>query len=137
MECLELNPANDFTKWEADYIEELHALDFQESLGNMLLFEDDTIKLWNLKLEKGERMPFIRHNKDYSWISETDALLKSRFGNGRISLIRVKQGDTEYYENNGKNCINDLENLGDEPVIFKVLEYKEQMYLAKNKYMLN
>ncbi|MFK7814302.1 MAG: hypothetical protein AB8B59_17520 [Maribacter sp.] len=128
MDCLELNPVNDFTKWEAAYIKELHSLEFKETMGNMLLFEDDSIKLWNLKLDKGERMPFLRHNKDYSWISETDSLLKSRFGNGRISLIRVTKGETKYLENAGKNYINDLENIGDTPVVFKILEYKDAFH---------
>ncbi|MDT0607800.1 hypothetical protein [Croceitalea rosinachiae] len=136
MDCLELNSANDFTKWEEKYIKELHSLEFKDALGNMLLFEDDTIKLWNLKLNKGERMPFVRHNKDYSWISESDAILKSRWGNGRISLIRVSQGDTEFFENSEKNLINDLENLGNGPVVFKVLEYK-QIYSIEKQFMLN
>ena len=128
VECLELNPAHDFTKWENTYIEELHALEFKESLGNILLFEDDSIRLWNLKLNAGERMPFLRHNKNYSWISENNALLKSRFGNGKISLIRVNKGDTQYFEHSGKNYINDLENLGETQAIFKVLEYKQEFH---------
>ena len=128
MECLELNPKDDFSKWEDKYIKELQFLEFNESLGNMLLFEDNMIKLWNLKLEAGQRMPFLRHNKNYSWISETDAILKSRFGNGRISLIRVSQGDTDYFENANKSCINDLENLGEGPALFKILEYKHRFH---------
>jgi len=128
MNCLELNPAHDFTKWEDKYVKELHMTEFNESLGNLLLFEDETIRLWNLRLGAGERIPFLRHNKNYSWISETNAVLKSRFGNGRISLIRINEGDTEYFENSGKNFINDLENLGDTPVIFKVLEYKQKFH---------
>ncbi|WP_350288767.1 hypothetical protein [uncultured Croceitalea sp.] len=128
MDCLELNPVHDFTKWEANYIEELNLLEFNESLGSMLLFEDDSIKLWNLKLEKGERMPFWRNNKDYSWISETDALLKSRFGNGKIALVRIAKGETKYQENSGKDYINDLENIGETTAIFKVLEYKDRLH---------
>lgn len=126
MECLELNPKHDFSKWENKYIEELNFLEFGESLGNKLLFEDRSIRLWNLKLDVGERLPFLRHNKNYSWISETDAILKSRSGNGRISLIQVSQGDTRYFENADKEYINDLENLGEGPVLFKVLEYKQK-----------
>ncbi len=125
MECLELNPAHDFTQWEDKYVRELHLLEFSESLGNAVLFEDNTIRLWNLKLDVGERIPFVKNNKNYSWISETDALLKSRSGNGRVSLIRVNKGDTKYFENSGKDYINDLENLGETVVLFKVLEYKQ------------
>lgn len=126
MDCLELNPAHNFTQWEEHYIEELKSLEFKETLGNMLLFEDDSVKLWNLKLDKGERMPFLRHNKNFSWIAETNAILKSRSGNGRISLIRIEKGDTEYFEHSKKNYINDLENLGKNPAVFKILEYKRE-----------
>ncbi len=128
MDCLVLNPSHDFSQWETQYLQELDALEFKESLGNTLLFEDQAIKLWNLKLEVGERMPFLRHNKNYSWISESDALLKSRFGNGKITLIRVNQGDTEYFENLEKQYINDLENIGETPAVFKVLEYKQSFH---------
>ena len=128
MDCLELNPFHDFTNWEEKYVKELHILEFRESLGNMLLFEDDSIRLWNLKLDVGQRIPFLRHNKNYSWISETNAVLKSRFGNGRISLILINKGETKYFENSDKNYVNDLENLGETPAIFKVLEYKQNFH---------
>jgi len=128
MECLELNPKDDFSKWEAKYLKELHLLEFNESLGNILLFEDNSIRLWNLKLDAGERIPFLRHNKNYSWISETNAILKSRSGNGRISLIRGNEGETRYIENANKGYINDLENLGNVPAHFKVLEYKNRFH---------
>lgn len=136
MNCLELNPPNDFSKWEDKYIKELKSLDFKESLGNILVFEDETIKLWNLKLHKGERMPFVKHNKDYSWVSETDAILKTRCGSGRILLLKVEEGDTMYFENSQKNPINDLENLGDDTAAFKIVEFKEILNTQK-EFMLN
>lgn len=126
MDCFELNPAHDFSQWEEDYIDELKTLKFKESLGNTLLFEDSSVKLWSLKLDQGQRLPFFKHNKNYSWISETGAILKSRFGNGRISLIRVEKGDTDYFEHLEKNYINDLENLGNTQAIFKIIEYKKE-----------
>ena len=126
MDCIELNPKDNFSLWDTKYIKELHELEFTESLGNRLLFEDDNIRLWNLKLGIGERLPFMRNNKNYSWICETDAVLKSRFGNGRISLIRINKGETKYHQNAEKNYINDLENLTDTPALFKILEYKNK-----------
>ncbi len=128
MECTELNPAKNFKNWEPNYINELRSLQFKEHLGNKLLFEDDSIKLWNLKLDHGERMPFLKHDKNFSWIAENDAILKSRFGNGRIALIKIKQGDTEYFEHSHKDYINDLENLSKNPVVFKILEYKNEFH---------
>ncbi len=124
MNCTELNPANNFSTWEPNHLHELHSLAYKNQLGNTLLFEDDSIILWNLKLNQGERMPFLKHNKNFSWIAENDAVLKSRFGNGRISLIKISKGDTDYFEHRDKNYINDLENLSKTPIVFKILEYK-------------
>lgn|GEM_PF-2013179 len=124
MDCKELNPANDFKAWEPQLLQELHSLAFKEQLGSKLLFEDDSIILWNLKLAQGERMPFLKHNKNFSWIAENDAVLKSRFGNGRIAMIKINKGDTAYCEHSNKNYINDLENLSKIPIVFKILEYK-------------
>ena len=65
------------------------------------------------------------NHKSPNRLLETDALLKSRLGNGRVNLIWVNKGDTKYFENSGKDYINNLENLGETMILFKVLEYKQ------------
>ena len=40
-------------------------------------------------------------------------------------MLKINPGDTEYFENRGKNYINDLENIGEHPVYINILEYKE------------
>jgi hypothetical protein len=40
-------------------------------------------------------------------------------------MIKLNPGDTEYFENRGKNYVNDLENIGEATVVINILEYKE------------
>lgn len=39
-------------------------------------------------------------------------------------MIKLNQGDADYFENRGKNYINDLENIGEYAIVINILEYK-------------
>lgn len=125
MQFVELNPVGNFDPWEQEKIDELLHQQIKESLSNRLIFEDESIKLWDLRLLPGERLNFRRHNTNYGWVCTTGGLLITRYGNGKIDMIKLNPGDTEYFENRGKNYVNDLENIGEELVVINILEYKQ------------
>ncbi|NVN18345.1 hypothetical protein GUA46_08325 [Muricauda sp. HICW] len=125
MQFVELNPVGNFDPWEQEKIDELLHQQIKESLSNRLIFEDESIKLWDLRLLPGERLNFRRHNTNYGWVCTTGGLLITRYGNGKIDMIKLNPGDTEYFENIGKNYVNDLENIGEDLVVINILEYKQ------------
>jgi len=125
MQFVELNPVGNFDTWEQEKIEELLHQDIEQSLSNRLVFENEVIKLWDLMLLPGQRLNFRRHNTNYVWVCTTGGLVITRYGNGKIDMIKLDRGDTEYFENRGKNHINDLENIGEDTVLINILEYKE------------
>ncbi|WP_431121363.1 hypothetical protein [Flagellimonas flava] len=125
MQCVELNPVGNFDPWDQKMIDELLHNDVKESLGDRLVFENETVKLWDIRLEPGERLPFRKHNANYNWVCVTGGLALTRHGNGKISMVKLEPGDTEYWEFRGKNYTNDLENIGDRTIAINVLEYKE------------
>ena len=125
MQCVELNPVGNFDPWEQEKIDELLHQKITESLSNRLVFENESVKLWDLHLAPGERIPFRRHNTNYGWVCPTGGLVITRYGNGKIDMFKIDPGDTEYFENRGKNYINDLENIGEHSVYINILEYKE------------
>ena len=125
MQFVELNPTGNFDPWEQEKIDELLHQEIKESLSNRLVFEDESIKLWDLRLLPGERLNFRRHNTNYGWVCTTGGLLITRYGNGKIDMVKLNQGDTEYFENRGKDYINDLENIGEDMVVINILEYKQ------------
>lgn len=125
MQCVELNPVGNFDPWEQDKIDELLHEEITHSLGERLVFENESVKLWDLRLDPGERIPFRKHNANYSWVCTTGGLALTRHGNGKINMVKLDPGDTEYWEFKGKNYTNDLENIGEQPIVINILEYKE------------
>ncbi len=125
MQCVELNPAGNFDPWEQEKIDELLHQEISQSLGDRLVFENESVKLWDLRLDPGERIPFRNHNTNYSWVCTTGGLALTRHGDGKINMIKLEPGDTEYCENMGKNYTNDLENIGENTIAINILEYKE------------
>jgi len=71
MQFVELNPVGNFYPWEQEKIDELLHQQIKESLSNRLIFEDESIKLWDLRLLPGERLNFRRHNTNYGWVCTT------------------------------------------------------------------
>ncbi|MBO0329764.1 hypothetical protein [[Muricauda] lutisoli] len=114
-----------FDPCEKEKIDELLHQDIKESLSNRSVFENETMKIWDLRLFPGERLSFRRHNANYGWICTTGGLVITRYGNGKIDMVKLNLGDTEYFENRGENYINDLENVGEEIVVIHILEYKQ------------
>lgn len=125
MQCVELNPVGNFDPWEQEKIDELLHQNITSSLSNRLVFENESVKLWDLHLAPGERIPFRKHNTNYGWVCTTGGLALTRYGNGKIDMVKLNPGDTEYFEYRGKNYVNDLENIGEHPIIINILEYKE------------
>nr|WP_299068501.1 hypothetical protein [uncultured Allomuricauda sp.] len=125
MQCVELNPVGNFDPWEQKMIDELFHQEISPSLGGRLVFENDNVKLWDIKLIPGERIPFRKHFTNFSCVCTTGGLTLTRSGNGKISMVKINPGDTEYFEFEGKNHIYDLENIGEESILINILEYKK------------
>jgi len=132
MQFVELNPVGNFDPWEQEKIDELLHQEIKESLSNRLVFENEAIKLWDLRLLPGERLNFRRHNTNYGWVCTTGGLVITRYGNGKIDMVKLNAGDTEYFENSGKSYVNDLENIGEDTLVINILEYKESK--KENRY---
>ncbi len=132
MQFVELNPVGNFDPWEQEKIDELLHQEIKGSLSNRLVFENEVIKLWDLKLLPGERLNFRRHNTNYGWVCTTGGLVITRYGNGKIDMVKLNPGDTEYFENREKNYVNDLENIGEDTLVINILEYKESK--KENRY---
>ncbi|MCB0371921.1 MAG: hypothetical protein KDD31_02805 [Muricauda sp.] len=125
MQCVELNPVGNFDPWEQEKIDELLHQEITDALSEKLVFENESVKLWDLHLAPGDRIPFRKHNTNYVLACTTGGLALTRYGNGKIDMVKLNPGDSEYFENRGKDYVNDLENIGEHPIIINILEYKE------------
>lgn len=124
MKFTELNPAGNFKPWETSKVEELKCIDTHQPLGNNLLFEDKSIRLWNISLEPSERLPFRLQQTNYNWICLTGGLAISRYSDGKICLLKFEKEDTDYWVFEKSPIITDFENIGEELLFINILEYK-------------
>ena len=129
MQYVELNPAGHFDPWERSKLQELTGQKLKTSLGVDLIFENQSVKLWEVYLHPGERIPFRIVNSNFCWVCKTGGLAISRYGNGKISMLRFEKGDTDFLEFKGKNYVFDLENIDEHPLEIDLLEYKDASIL--------
>ncbi|MGB5818143.1 MAG: hypothetical protein WBG90_01570 [Saonia sp.] len=123
MDCVELNKIGNFEPWDTAKIKELKNKYLSDAVGECL-YENEIIKLWEITLFPNERIPFRKLDSNYSWTSLTKGSVISRNANGKINLLRLKKGDTAYWEFEGKEIISDLENIGDNILRIVVVEHK-------------
>src|SRR5690606_1496151 len=125
MQCVELNQVGNFDPWEQEKIDELFHRELSDSLSDRLVFENERVKLWELILGPGERMPFRRINSNFGWVCPTGGLAISRHGNGKINMVKFEPGYAEYFVYQSKNFVYDLENIGEHPISINILEYRQ------------
>ncbi len=125
MESVQINPIGNFDSWESSKLLELRQHQISECLGQKVLFENANIRLWEVVLLTNERLPFRKSNRDCCWICMTNALAISRIENGQINLMRLKKGDTTYWQSENEQTIFDLENIGEEILVFHIMEFRE------------
>ena len=125
MKSIEIHPEGQFKHWNTERLSELNSNTITDIVGEKLLFENETIKVWSIHLKPNQRLPFHKHTKNYNWTCLTEGKAISHFETGRIVEIGYIKGDLSYYdfEING-DFIHDLENIGNSILKFITIEYK-------------
>lgn len=125
MKSVELNQEGNFSSWPSYLLEELKNGRISPSLGNELVFENKNMKIWNVLLLPGERLPFRYVNCNFNFVSMTNSMVITRESNGRIGLHHLEEGDSMFLPFENRKTIFDLENAGEEIVILHVSEFKQ------------
>ena len=124
MDYLEINEVGNYETWPESKLMELGTFEAPEKLGQSLLFENDTMVMWSIKLEPGQRLPFRKISRDYLWISMTEGLALTRYNTGKIAMFRFNKHETKYFEFENDSCIYDLENIGEDNLHINAIEFK-------------
>lgn len=106
-----------------DYQEELREAPHNLAVGTRLWFENDRIRVWEVRLEPGERGPFHNHTRNYFWTVVEGSRGLQRFADGTYAVRDYQVGDTRYLEHTpDDSLIHDLENVGDTLLRFVTVE---------------
>jgi mannose-6-phosphate isomerase-like protein (cupin superfamily) len=93
------------------------------AVGTADLGANDRVRVWEIKIDPGERCPFHCHRTSYYWISHTDGVARVTFTDGSYEDYGHKAGEVTYIEvGKGEQLVHDLTNVGDTPLVFTTVE---------------
>ncbi len=125
MEIQELSPLGDFSNWTPKALSEVKEKNFTTKVGEQLVFENDMIKVWTIKLLPNSSLPFHKHTLNYNWTALTNGTAISCYETGRIVKLTYEKGDFAYYNHDQKgDFIHNLKNIGNKTLKFVTVEYK-------------
>jgi hypothetical protein len=108
-----------------DFAEELHAAPANRQIGTSLWFENDHVRVFEIRLEPGQRGPFHVHDATYFWTVVAPGRGLQRFVDGTLVVRDYALGETKYLENSPDDpLVHDLENVGDSTLRFVTVELK-------------
>ena len=92
-------------------------------VGSELLSETAKLRVWTIRLKPGERIGFHRHVLNYFWTSVNGGRGRQHLMDGTTVEYTYSPGETRHEEYGaGEYKVHDLENLGDQDMIFMTVE---------------
>lgn len=93
-------------------------------VGNTLVSETDRVRVWTIRLKPGERIDFHRHVLDYFWTSVSGGHGRQHIHDGTTVEYTYQPGETRHETyGSGQWKVHDLENLGDQDMVFMTIEF--------------
>jgi quercetin dioxygenase-like cupin family protein len=105
------------------FVEELDNAPANLDVGTRLWFENQAIRVWEVRLKPGERGPFHAHTRRYFWTVVDGGIGRQRTADGTMITREYNVGDTNYSEHSPDDpTIHDFENAGDTDIRFVTVE---------------
>ncbi|HZD78549.1 MAG TPA: hypothetical protein VE646_00705 [Actinomycetota bacterium] len=102
---------------------ELDAAAGNLQVGTSLWFANDRVRVWEVRLEPGQRGPFHAHTRPYFWTCVGAGTGRQRSPDGTVRVRRYGEGETQYSEHSPTEpMIHDLENAGPTILRFVTVE---------------
>src|SRR5215207_9250489 len=93
-------------------------------VGSRLLSENERVRVWEIRLQPGERIGFHRHVLDYFWTSVSGGRGRQHVHDGTTVEYTYQPGETRHETYGpGPYKVHDLENLGDKEMVFMTVEF--------------
>jgi len=109
----------------AAFAGELEAAPHNHQVGTSLRFENDHVRVFEVRLEPGERGPFHVHDTTYFWTVVDPGRGLQRVPDGTFVVREYGLGETKYLVHTPEDpLIHDLENVGSTSLRFVTVELK-------------
>ena len=109
----------------ADFAGELARAHENHEVGTTRRFENDHVRVWEIRLGPGQRGAFHVHDQTYFWTVVEPGRGLQRFPDGTFVIRDYRLGETRYLVHSPENAlVHDLENVGDTTMRFITVELK-------------
>jgi beta-alanine degradation protein BauB len=109
----------------ATFADELARAGDNHDIGTDLRFENDHVRVWEIRLEPGQRGPFHVHDRTYFWTVVEPGRGLQRYSDGTFMVRDYEPGQTKYLVHSAEDrLIHDLENVGSTTMRFVTVEFK-------------
>ena len=116
-----------FEDWSDEIKQEFKDNEMNGAIGQNLVFENDSVRVWQMALEPGERMPVLRHVCTYFWTAIEGGHFLQRTYDGTTYESESPDGETHfYYVAEGEFALHNLENVGNKRMSFCAVELKKE-----------
>jgi mannose-6-phosphate isomerase-like protein (cupin superfamily) len=121
-----VTPVEEHGKYDvAEFADELARAPDNREVGTTRLFENDHVRVWEIRLEPGQRGPFHLHDQTYFWTVVEPGRGRQRFPDGTMVSRDYTLGETKYLVHSPDDAmIHDLENIGETRLRFVTVELK-------------
>lgn len=118
---------NWFYPWTEDLKASLREARNNRSLGELLVYEDSSIRVWSTHLEPQQSLLFHKHALPYVYIAQSNGSSRSFYGDGKVLETKYKQGDVKCFPDltEENSFVHNLENTGKTLLIFTTIEFKQ------------
>ncbi|WP_371525558.1 hypothetical protein OG302_04850 [Streptomyces sp. NBC_01283] len=118
--------ADGFDRWSPPLHKDFENNAHNGRVGQTLVKETDSLRMWETHLQPGERIPVHRHVLDYTWIALTDGRARQHASDGSSREISYVRGQTRHFTfTEERHHLHDFRNIGDQVLSFLVVEMKE------------
>jgi quercetin dioxygenase-like cupin family protein len=92
-------------------------------VGTRLLFENDAVRVWDITLQPGERLPFHRHATSYFYRCTSAGRVRVHTPDGDAEEYDAPLDEVHYHAIGPDDLfVHDLENAGDTVVAYTTVE---------------
>jgi hypothetical protein len=106
---------------------ELAAAPTNYTVGTAMLLENERIRVWDITLAPGERMPFHCHRTTYFYRCESGGPWRLRTLEGEVVHGEDAPGAVTFHElASDERLIHELTNVGDAPLRYTTVELLER-----------
>ena len=90
--------AEHYAGWSPPLKAEFQANTRNYQVGGRLLSETDRLKVWEIRLKPGERLPAHKHVLDYFWTVMTAGDSEQHTDDGTTRRVSYEPGTTRHYQ---------------------------------------